>query len=94
MKSAFVLHHAVVAIAYPAAFAAEAAGLVPPSVVSLPLLAGYYVGAGVVALACDEYGGGQPREQHRLRRETRRPLPATRTAADTLPTWGTRTLST
>lgn len=99
MKSAFLLHNAVVAVAYPAAFAAESAGLLPSSFVSLPVLAGYYVGAGVVAFACDDFRRGSRRAAPPKRRNARTPATVeTATAAaesgcDAMPAWATRTYS-
>lgn len=93
MKSAFVLHQIIVAVAYPCAFAAEFAGLLPASVVSLPVLAGVYVGAGVIALAFDDYRRGESRPDSRRSDAANRNVSAEPATTDAMPAWACNTIS-
>lgn len=93
MKSAFVLQQIIVAVAYPCAFAAEFAGLIPASVVSLPILAGVYVGAGVIALAFDDYRRGESRPDYSRSRSAKPEVSVKPATTEAMPAWACNTVS-
>jgi hypothetical protein len=72
MKSMLLLIHLILGFSYPAAAAAEVAGVLPASVLSFPAFVSFYVAAGILAIAVRDYARPTDRE----RRVARPAVPA------------------
>jgi hypothetical protein len=93
MKNVFAKIALASFVGLPSLLAAEALGVVPSIPLSVEMIVGGYVAAGVLAFAWKDYGRAATRGQPSSRKASRSPSAARPAHPDPLLTWSHQTMS-